>query len=1085
MKKLILLLILFASPLWAATYYVDAIDGDNADNGTTWALAWATPHYALTQVQGSGVSDTIIVDGDFYFTTTLDFGAADTRTAGTILYWEVADGNTASFNGSVKLTGDQFTDGGDIESIDLSAQAYTNVSWVFLNGDLMECARVPDKDYSNDRGGVLLCDTTTPDSATQLIYKVGELDASGWANEGIANIHAWSGINYVSSRRGVSTIHDGSRTITLDSGVVSNFEPYDRFYIYNVFEELDDPNEWYWNSSTETLYIWPGYNLDASDVVSFTELDRTVHLAGCDYIDFNSITIGECYEDAIVVDGSSTNITIQNCTIKNAYWRGVKSEDSTNLTVTLSEIYDVGWNGIRTYDSATKYKNLTDGGLVFSYNTLHDTGIVLETHGGAIYITGVGHDVIRNTIYDVPRMGIRYDGNNHIIEKNYIYNAGRLTEDMGLIYGGGQHLTYRGNIIRYNYCNATGAGYGHGTDGVYDRGVSYGLYSDDGQLGDTFHGNLVIGAERGNIQNHGGGWQTYTNNILVGSPKDQQIHFSSQFPASAVWDELDDVNDGADGWNTSVLYTAYPALADLYRSMDPCEVGRDITIKRNVIVYPGINTHTYNWFNNWDMDYFDVNDNFVYSGTIDWRSRKDDIIEDWATWTARGQDGDTINLDDYESPYYTDQYQVLWNATDANVIYDLNDLTYVDVNNVTVTSVTLLPWTGAVLLQQDTPEDVLGATQYYQKLTIDKTKVGSGGTTNYEFHITRDMLHNDVVDPNGSATMQANGGDVRFTDGTNKATATQYACDIIESGHDTGTGAGNANIHIVVMIPTGVSSATDKDVYMWFNTAGASVQPSASSSYGSENAYRAAKDLYWPLYEDPNGGGVKAIDRTDNNNDGTADASMTTADLVVGKVGRAWDFDGTNDTIQIASYSHGAPMSFMAWVNCDDYSLAGGRWVWNKRPDGSNDSFNLAWYATDSGLWYNNIYSGASSIGDAAYDPTPNPTDGQWYFVAGTTTGVTSGDVKLYIDDTNVDSDTLTGNMNIASNELELAQFRGAGFWEGPLDEAQIFEEVLTTAYLLTYYNNTASPSTFIDGVNTPVVESVALTTPRIIIIGM
>jgi len=55
-----------------ATYYVSSVDGDNADNGTTWALAVATLKYAVETLAASGGPHTILVDSEHSESLTAD-----------------------------------------------------------------------------------------------------------------------------------------------------------------------------------------------------------------------------------------------------------------------------------------------------------------------------------------------------------------------------------------------------------------------------------------------------------------------------------------------------------------------------------------------------------------------------------------------------------------------------------------------------------------------------------------------------------------------------------------------------------------------------------------------------------------------------------------------------------------------------------------------------------------------------------------------------------------------------------------------------------------------------------------------------
>jgi len=51
-----------------SNFYVNTNDGDDADDGTTWALAWATVKHALDGIETTG-GDVVYFAGQFTSTT--------------------------------------------------------------------------------------------------------------------------------------------------------------------------------------------------------------------------------------------------------------------------------------------------------------------------------------------------------------------------------------------------------------------------------------------------------------------------------------------------------------------------------------------------------------------------------------------------------------------------------------------------------------------------------------------------------------------------------------------------------------------------------------------------------------------------------------------------------------------------------------------------------------------------------------------------------------------------------------------------------------------------------------------------------
>ena len=89
----------------------------------------------------------------------------------------------------------------------------------------------------------------------------------------------------------------------------------------------------------------------------------------------------------------------------------------------------------------------------------------------------------------------------------------------------------------------------------------------------------------------------------------------------------------------------------------------------------------------------------------------------------------------------------------------------------------------------------------------------------------------------------------------------------------------------------------------------------ASAGEDPDEVWDTNFEAVWHLEEDPGPGGAGDInDSTANNNDGTAEASMTSADLVSARIGDGLVFDGAGDFIT-------APQIFSGSDPCDRSDL--------------------------------------------------------------------------------------------------------------------------------------------------------------------
>ncbi len=182
-----------------------------------------------------------------------------------------------------------------------------------------------------------------------------------------------------------------------------------------------------------------------------------------------------------------------------------------------------------------------------------------------------------------------------------------------------------------------------------------------------------------------------------------------------------------------------------------------------------------------------------------------------------------------------------------------------------------------------------------KKLTVDHTLIDSD-----LFDFPSDVI---LRSTNFDFTKSlANGFDVRFTaaDGTT-------LLDFERERHD--------NVALKAEYKTRlpfISSAAPTDSFVYYKN-----DPSIPDGQNPTAVWDTATKARWSLKEDPTGGAGAIKDSTINNNDGTSFGAMTSADSVEGQVGRALDFDGVNDYVEVgvdASLNFIGAITLEAWV---------------------------------------------------------------------------------------------------------------------------------------------------------------------------
>lgn len=166
----------------------------------------------------------------------------------------------------------------------------------------------------------------------------------------------------------------------------------------------------------------------------------------------------------------------------------------------------------------------------------------------------------------------------------------------------------------------------------------------------------------------------------------------------------------------------------------------------------------------------------------------------------------------------------------------------------------------------------------------------SGTLTDLVVLLTRANLPAATFDADGPAPAQNGGGDWLFY--ADEAGTTRLACDVrrFVTHNDPASGAGEIHVRLP-------SAATGTKFWGTYNTPGTDSQPAVDAAYGSEAVYPASALAMWHMDQDPSGSAPQMLDSTSNDKHATSAGSMTAGDLVDAAVGKALNFDGSNDTV--------------------------------------------------------------------------------------------------------------------------------------------------------------------------------------------
>lgn len=442
----------------------------------------------------------------------------------------------------VDLSKVSIADYGKIKNVGFSRPSQNSYAELFVDGNPMCLSRWPNTGMIRmgkiiDKGSVPRYDDFENRGA---IMEYDSLRISTWKFRPDMWMSGYFNAGFADDALMIKEIDNKKRWLKTDGATLYGFNsshPWNKWYAFNIKEELDIPGEYYLDKQERKLYfISP---VEKMESLSLSVLEqpffdiwkaKNIVIEGVDFECSRSIMISLC---------ETENVQIRNCTFTNGgNWGiiiGMGIEPFTkylhsgvgkpirgivgNLQQHIYEDTDYNRKGGRNnMVEGCKFYNLGSGAISLgggNRSTLepgnnivrncvfHDNNRIEKSYCPAVHITGVGNRILNSEIYNTPSMAILMHGNNHEIAYNYIHHVCIEVEDQGAFYYG-RNPSECGSVLKYNlFAN------------IPDVYNTCSVYHDDGAGGMAVEGNIFYKAGKYVSLIGGGSDNTYKRNVMI------------------------------------------------------------------------------------------------------------------------------------------------------------------------------------------------------------------------------------------------------------------------------------------------------------------------------------------------------------------------------------------------------------------------------------------------------------------------------------------------------------------------------------------------------------------------------------------
>ncbi|MDP4025287.1 right-handed parallel beta-helix repeat-containing protein [Methylobacterium sp. NEAU 140] len=336
------------------------------------------------------------------------------------------------------------------------------------------------------------------------VIRVPDGRADRWVDETDLWVGGYLGHDYSFETLPAVSAVRGSNRLALVGRPLYTVQDGDRYVVEHALAELDVPGEWWRDAGRGLVYLLPR----RPGPIEVSVAPGLIEIAGASHVRLEGLTFEHSRGDAVTVTGGA-DVVVEDCTLRWIGGRGLVVDGAARSGMRRSVVTDTGEGGVALTggDRArlTPGENFVEDSVFARFSRLG------RTYKDAVSVNGVGMRVTGNLMAHAPHLAVRFQGNDHEITFNEVFDVARESSDVGVFYTG-RDVAAQGTRLRGNFLHDVQAQPGH-TPEFDVRGI----YLDDMASGMRVEANLFLRVQQP-VFIGGGRDNAVIGNVFVDSP---------------------------------------------------------------------------------------------------------------------------------------------------------------------------------------------------------------------------------------------------------------------------------------------------------------------------------------------------------------------------------------------------------------------------------------------------------------------------------------------------------------------------------------------------------------------------------------